>query len=253
MLKEQIDDNILIATFEKGKFNPIDLETLRQIKDAVQKVNTDDSLKGLVFTGAGRTFCSGFDLPMFLGFKDLKEAVTFFEEAEEVFIQAFMCQKPVISAINGAAMAGGLILSMASDYRIVKNHPKIQLGMTEIKIGLGLSIVQTELMRFGLNSDRSYRDVMFFGERYDVEKSKEMGIVDEIVEEDQLISRAKEIVTTWIDNPAQAFKLLKYSQRKPWEDKMRQRLKNENWQEGFNCMFDPQTRGTLEMVAKMMG
>ncbi len=253
MLKEHVDEGILIATFEKGKFNAIDLETLLQIKDAVEKVDNDDELKGLIFTGAGRTFCSGFDLPMFLGFKDLAEAVAFFEQAEEVFIKTFMCKKPVISAINGAAMAGGLILSMASDYRIVKNHPKIQLGMTEIKIGLGLSIVQTELMRYGLDSDRTFRDVMFFGERFGVEKAKELRIVDEIVEEDELLPRAKEVVKAWIDNPAQAFKLLKYSQRKPYEDLMRQRLKDENWQEGFNCMFDPQTRGTLELVSKMMG
>lgn len=253
MINQQVEDGILIATFEKGKFNAIDLETLLQVKDAVNRVNTDDEIKGLIFTGAGRTFCSGFDLPMFLGFKDLAEAVAFFEQAEEVFIDLFMCKKPVVSAINGAAMAGGLILSMATDYRIVKNHPKIQIGMTEIKIGLGLSIVQTELMRYGLDSDRTFRDVMFFGERVGIEKAKELRMVDEIVEEDALIPRAKEVITTWWDNPGKAFLLLKYSQRKPYETIMRQRLKDENWQEGFNCMFDPQTRGTLEMVAKMMG
>ncbi|PKL38041.1 MAG: hypothetical protein CVV44_12800 [Spirochaetae bacterium HGW-Spirochaetae-1] len=253
MITERIEDNILIASFEHGKFNSITHESVQQLRAMVKKVNEDDSIKGLVLTGAGKVFSSGFDLPMFLGFKDLKEAVAFFEEAEDVFIDFFMCRKPVIAAINGAAMAGGMILSMACDYRIVKNHPKIQLGMTEIKIGLGLSIVQTEIMRFGLDSDRMYRDIMYFGERFGVEKAKELGIVDEIVEEDQLIARAKQIVTTWIDNPARAFSLLKVSLRRPMEERMRQRLKNENWQDGFKCMFDPQTRATLELVQKMMG
>jgi len=253
MINERIEDNIVIAEFENGKYNSMNLESLIKLKAIIRKVNDDDSIKGLIMTGAGKTFSSGFDLPMFLGFKDLDETVKFFEQAEDVFIDFFMCKKPVVSAINGAAMAGGLILSMASDYRIVKNHPKIQLGMSEIKIGLALSIVQTEIMRFGLDSDKKFRDVMYFGERYSVDQAKELEMVDEIVEEDQLIERAKQIVTGWIDNPGRAFMLLKYSLRKPAEDRMRQRLKDENWQEGFNCMFDPQTRATLELVQKMMG
>ncbi len=252
MLQTRIEDNILIATFEKGKTNSIDAETIGQIKAAVEEVNTKDEIKGLIFTGAGRTFCSGFDLPMFLGFKDLDATVDFFKEAEEVFIRVFTCQKPVIAAMNGASVAGGLILSMACDYRLVKNHPKIMLGMTEIRLGLGLSIVQTELMRFGLNSDRMFRDVMYFGQMYDVQKAKELGIVDELVEEPELINRAKQLVSQWIDNPHRAFRLLKASQRKPYEDRMRQRLRDEDWKSGFNCLFDPATRAALEMVQKMM-
>ncbi len=253
MINQRVEDGILIAEFNNGKFNDIDKETLLHIKDAVQKVNTDDSLKGLIFTGAGRAFCSGFSLPMFLGFKDLAETVKFFEEyTEPIFMDLFMCRKPVVSAINGAAMAGGVILAMATDYRIAKNHPKIQLGMTEIKIGLGLSIVQTEIMRFGLNSDRTYRDVMFNGERYGVEKALEMGIVDELADEENLMPRAKQIVTLWWDNPGKAFSLLKESQRIPTLDRMKHYLASNRWREALNCMFHPETRATLEFVNKMM-
>ncbi|MCP4132524.1 MAG: enoyl-CoA hydratase/isomerase family protein [bacterium] len=253
MINEKIEDNVVIATFEGGKTNPVDLETLRQLRAIVKKVNEEDELKGLVCTGAGRTFSSGFDLSMFLGFKDLDEVITFFNEAEETFIEFFMCKKPVVSAINGAAVAGGLILSMASDYRIVKNHPKIKLGMSEIKIGLGLSLVQTEIMKFGLDSVKKFRDIMYFGEMFDVNKALELEIADELAEEDVLISRAIEVVKGWIDCPGRAFMMLKHSLRKPTEDLMRHRLKNENWQDAFNVFFDPGTRGALEMVLKMMG
>lgn len=252
MIQERIEDNILIAEFVNGKFNSITLEMLYQIRDIVKKVNEEDEIKGLIFTGSGKIFCSGFDLPTFLGFEDLSEAVAFFEVSEDVFIDVFMCRKPVISAMNGSSMAGGLILSNACDYRLIKNHPKIQVSMSEVKIGLGLSVVQTALMQFGLDSEKRYRDVMFFGERYNVEGAKEVGLVDEIVEEDQLLPRAKEIVTTWIDNPGRSFMLLKYSQRRPYEEQMRKYLETENWQDGLNCLFHPETRGTLEIVKKMM-
>ncbi len=252
MIKERTEDNIVIATFENGKFNSITHDSLKQLSAIIKKVNEVDEIKGLILTGAGRVFCSGFDLPMFLGFKDLKEVLAFFEEAEDIFIDFFMCKKPVVAAINGAAMAGGLILAMASDYCVCKNHPKIQIGMSEIKIGLGLSVVQSEIMRFGLDSNKKFREVMYFGERHNVEKAQALGLVDELVADEQLIPRAKEIITTWIDNPGRAFMNLKQGLRFPTAERMKRHLKETDWRDGFKCFFDPQVRMSLEMVRKMM-
>jgi enoyl-CoA hydratase/carnithine racemase len=251
MLKQRTEDNIIIATFDDGRTNTITEEVVNTLGEIISNVNENKDVKGLVLTGAGKTFSSGFDLPLFLGFKDISEVVAFFRKEEDVLINLFMCRKPVVAAWNGAAVAGGFIFSMAADYRIVKNHPKIKVGMNEIKIGLGLSIVQTEVVRFGLDSDKRYRDVMYNGEMFDVQKAKEIGIVDEIVEEDQLITRAKQVVSQWIDNPGRAFMLLKTSMRKPYEDRMRQRLRDEEWEPAFNIMFDKQTRQFLELGAKM--
>ena len=251
MLKQRIEDNIIIATFDDGRTNTISEQVVNTLGEIISNVNDNSDVKGLVLTGAGKTFSSGFDLPMFLGFKDLSEVVAFFKKEEEILINLFMCRKPVVAAWNGAAVAGGFIFSMAADYRIVKNHPKIKVGMNEIKIGLGLSIVQTEVVRFGLDSDKRFRDVMYNGEMFDVQKAKEIGIVDEIVEEDQLVPRAKQVVSQWIDNPGRAFILLKTSMRKPYEDRMRQRLRDEDWEPAFKIMFDKQTRQFLELGAKM--
>jgi enoyl-CoA hydratase/carnithine racemase len=252
MINERMEDNIVIATFDNGKFNSITHDSLKQLSAILKKVNEVDEIKGLILTGAGKVFCSGFDFPMFLGFKDLNEVLIFFEEAEDIFIEFFMCKKPVVSAINGAAMAGGLLLAMASDYRICKNHPKIQIGMSEIKIGFGLSVVQTEIMRFGLDSNKKFREVMYFGERYNVEKAQALGLVDELVADEQLIPRAKEVITTWIDNPGRAFMNLKQGLRFPTAERMKRYLKETDWQDGFKCFFDPQVRMSLEMVRKMM-
>ena len=251
MIQQRVEDGIVIATIEYGKTNSITEKALATLDEIVRDLNQNDDLKGMVLTGAGKTFSSGFDLPMFLGFKDLEEVVAFFRKEEEILINLFTCSKPVVAALNGAAVAGGFITAMAADYRIIKNHPKIRLGMNEIKIGLGLSIVQTEVVRFGLDSDRTYRDVMYFGELYDVQKAKEIGIVDEIVEEADLIPRAKQVVSQWIDNPGRAFRLLKGSLRKPCENRMRQRLRDEEWEPLFSIMFHPQTRALLEIGAKM--
>ncbi|MDY0131725.1 MAG: enoyl-CoA hydratase/isomerase family protein [Desulforegulaceae bacterium] len=248
MIKERIEDDILIAVLSNGKTNSIDFETLKQLDACVEKVNTEEKLKGLVLTGEGRFFSSGFNLPMFLNFKDVDEAVDFFNQEEEMLLNFFMCKKPVVCAMNGHSAAAGMIFAMASDYRIVTGHPKIKLGMSEIKIGLPLTLAQSQVMRFGLDTDKKFRDIMYFGEMYDPEKSLELGLVDEVVEADDLVKRAKEIVALWIDQPNRAFIQMKEVLRKEFVEKAQKRLKEENWQEGMSCFFEKDVRDILSFV-----
>jgi len=248
MIKERIEDNILIAVLTDGKTNSIDFETLKQIDACVEKVNNDDNIKGLVLTGEGKFFSSGFNLPMFLGFKDVDEAVDFFNQEEEMLVNYFMCKKPVVCAMNGHSAAAGMIFAMASDYRIVTNHPKVKLGMSEIKIGLPLTLAQSQIMRFGLDTDKKFRDIMYFGEMFNPEKSKELGLVDEIVEADDLVKRAKEIVALWIDTPNRPFIRMKEVLKKEFAEKIQKRLKEENWQEGMSCFFEKDVRDILSFV-----
>ncbi len=252
MLNERIEDGIIIATFEYGKTNSLTMDMLRTLRGMVKRANEEDAIKGIILTGAGRSFCSGFDLPTFMGFKDIKQVIDFFDEEEEILVELFECHKPVVSALNGHAIAGGLIFAMASDYRIVKNHPKITIGMSEIRLGLSLTIAQSEVMRFGYDSDKKFRDLMYFGKMLDINGAKEYGIVDEIVEEADLIPRAKEIVKTWIDHPGRAFIRLKEGLKKPTADRIRKRVVEENWKDGFKCFFDKDVRGAIEFVMAMM-
>jgi len=248
MFEESIQDDIKIITLKNGKTNPINREMLIRLKEIVNEVNNTPTLKGIILTGTGRFFSSGFDLPMFINFKDLKEAIAFFNMEEEVLLSLFTCSKPVVSAINGHCAAAGLIYSMAADYRIIKDHPKIKIGMTEIKIGLPLTIAQHEVMRFGFDSDHKFRDVMFFGEMVDVNRAKELKLVDEVVAEDQLLERAKQVIKLWIDTPNRPFIQMKKLLRMDAANRIREKLKDETWLEGLNCFFKEDVRQTLQFV-----
>jgi len=252
MIQERIEDGIIIATMAHGKNNSITLDLLRQLKDIVTRVNTQDEIKGIVLTGSGKTFSSGFDLPIFLGFKDIKEAVDFYIDEEDCMLELFTCKKPVVAAVNGSAVAGGMILTMACDWRIMKNHPKLKMGMSEIKIGVPLSVTQSWIMRFGLGSNRLFRDVMYLSEMYDVNRAKELGLIDEIVEEDQLIIRAKEIIGNFMGQPGHAFTKIKDDLRMSTAQSIREAVKSENWQKSLQFFFDPAVRATLDSVQKKM-
>jgi len=253
MLQKEVQDSIVIARLSDGKTNAITLETLKQLKEIVGEVNENDDLKGIILTGEGRFFSSGFSLPMFMGFETPEEVISFFTEQEEILVNFFACKKPVVCAMNGHTAAMGLILAMASDYRIVKNHPKIKIGMSEIKIGLGLSIAQSAIMRFGLDSDKKFRDVMYFGEMKDVTKAREMEIVDEVVEEENLIPRAKEIISLWIDTPNRPFIQIKHSLKADRVGQIKKALREENWQETLSqTLLSKDVKATLEFVQAAM-
>jgi len=253
MLKKEIQDQIVIARLSDGASNAVTRKTLYQLRDMVDEVNKDDSLKGIVLTGEGRFFSSGFSLPMFVKFKTREEVVSFFEEEEKILTDFFVCEKPVVCAINGHCAAMGMILAMASDYRIMKNHPKIKMGMSEIKIGLGLSIAQTAVVRFGLDSDRRYRDVMCFGDMAGADLALKTGMVDEVADEDQLISRAKEIVTLWIDTPNRPFIQIKQGLKRDAAEKIRQNLANVNWQDTMaDTLLNEEVKATLSFVQAAM-
>ena len=253
MVKHIIEDNILIAKFDNPPAYSMTLESLKNIREAVKKVSEDDSLKGLIFTGEGKYFCSGFDLPTFMGFKTREDILEFFDIEEEMLYEIFTCKKPIIAAINGHCTAGGFIVAMGCDYRIASENPKVKMGMTEIKIGLSLTIAEMELVRSGLNNDKLLRDVMYNGERYTVEQGKELGFIDEIVPEAELIATAKKKISLWWDQPGHAFTNIKYCLRYPIASHLRYRLDNENWRDLLvETLTSPHLKAIFDMVQKAM-
>jgi enoyl-CoA hydratase/carnithine racemase len=252
MLNQRVEDGILFCEFDNGKTNTLTYETLELLDSAVNKTKKESSLKGIILTGSGRTFSAGFDLSIFTGFKDHNEAISFFQKEEEVLQNLFMCNKPVVSAINGHAIAGGLILALASDYRIAKNHPKIKLSMSEIKLGISLTITMSEVVKFGLDSNRAYRDVVYSGDIFDVNRGVEIGFIDELAEEEELLPRAIEVVNTWSANPGTAFSGLKMRLREPVYEGIKKGMKDGRWKDGLKVFFDEDARKAMTLIHSLM-
>ncbi len=244
-----IEDNIVIFKFNNPKVNSITTETLLGLREVIDRVNTEEELKGIIITGEGRYLSGGFDLGTFTSFKNGEEIIKWFELEEDVMYKLFTCSKPVVAAINGHATAAGMIVSMACDYCIAVNHPKIKLGMTEIKIGLALTPAEMEIMRFGLDTNKNMKDVVFKGELFGVTEALERGIFDELVETpEELMQNAKAKVSALIDTPGRPFILLKEFQRKHAAEKIQKGLREYKWDALIDTFTDENILGTLRMV-----
>jgi enoyl-CoA hydratase/carnithine racemase len=249
----KIEDGIVVFSFKRGKINAITQETLQGLEAAVDRLNTEEELKGLVLTGEGRYFSSGFDLGTFTSFKSEQEIVDWFSYEEAVLYKLFTCKKPVIAAVNGHATAAGMILCMACDYRMAVNSPKIKVGMTEIKIGLALSEAQGEIMRFGLDTDKKFRDVIFNGELMTTAQAVEQGIFDELVEDsNNLIDSAKFKVCSLIDTPGRPFIMLKYLEKRHTVDHILASKDWYDWNTFAKAFLDESVVATLTRVKESM-
>lgn len=250
----RIEDSIAIFQFKSNKVNSISLETLQALDQVIDRVDNEDGLKGLILVGTDRYFSGGFDLNEFVSFAGPQAIIDWFKIEEEVLYKLFICSKPVIAAVNGAATAAGMIVAMAADYRIGVNHPKIKVGMTEIKLGLSLTPAEAGLMRWGLDSEKNYRDIIFKGDLIPITEALERGIFDELVDDpEQLIAAAQAKVVSLIDTPGRPFIGLKKVHRQHHAETIRKGIDHMDWNALVTTFTDEKVIGTLNMVKGALG
>lgn len=162
---------------------------------AVERLYAEqDDITGVVIASAKKTFFAGGDLKLMVQ--------TTKENAGDVFAQCESIKhalrrlelfpKPVVAAINGAALGGGYEITLATQHRILVNDPKIKVGLPEATLGLlpGGGGVTRTVRKFGLQS--ALMDVLLQGTQFNPETALKKGIVDELVAtQDELVPAAK--------------------------------------------------------------
>lgn len=250
----KIEDGIVIFQVKTNKVSSISLATLKGLSDIIDRLNTEDELKGLILTGTDKYFSGGFDLNEFVSFEGPQAIIDWFKFEEETLLKLFTCSKPVVAALNGHATAAGMIVTMACDWRISINTPKIRMGMTEIKLGLSLTPAEAGLMRWGLDTEKKYRDIIFKGELISVVEAAQREILDELVEEpEQLIDAAKAKISSLIDQPGRSFIALKKVHRENQASLMRAGVDKFDWNEMVKVFTDVKIIDALKAVKAQIG
>src|ERR1700694_6016490 len=126
------------------KRNALNTELTKALLDAMRAADADESVACIVLTGAGPGFCAGADLAEFKGLKDPQAAETRAELTMQLHLVFSRISKPVICAINGAAMGGGAGLAIAGDLAVMAEGAK--LGYPETKHGIVAPIVLGNLV-----------------------------------------------------------------------------------------------------------
>jgi len=176
--------------------NALPLEGWEELGEVFKKIKKDKDVWVTVVTGTGdRAFCTGTDLKKTAKMAEESFAATYFDS--EGYLAPLKMWKPIIAAINGYAIGGGLELALACDIRIAS--AKASFGLTEVRVGslAGLGGIQ-RLMR---NIPRAVAMKMLLtGERIDAQEALRVGLISDVVEQDQLMAKAKEIANKIVEN-----------------------------------------------------
>ncbi|MEX3647541.1 enoyl-CoA hydratase-related protein, partial [Mycolicibacterium porcinum] len=190
-------DGIVTLTLDDptGSANVMNADFQDSIHRAVQRlVAEQDSITGVVITSAKKTFFAGGDLKWMLnlGPGDAAEAFDIVERVKADLRKLETLPKPVVAAINGAALGGGLEIALATNHRIAADIKGSQIGLPEVTLGLlpgGGGVARTVRM-FGIQ--KAFMEVLSQGTRFNPAKAKETGLVDELVGSvEELVPAAK--------------------------------------------------------------
>ena len=197
----------------EGPVNSMSSAFLPLLRDTVAKLESEPDLTGMVLASAKKTFFAGGDLNSLCQVTP-DSAEMFFNEAQAIkaeFRRLEKLGKPVVAAINGAALGGGLELALACHYRIAWDNKAVQLGFPEVTLGLlpGGGGVVKAIYLMGLMASNEY---LIEGKRVVPAKAKEAGLINETVDSlDDLIPRAKAWIAENQDNEAACIQ--------PWDSK----------------------------------
>ena len=184
------------------KMNAMNNEMYAAIGDAVRNAERDANVRCVIVTGSGRAFTSGHDLGELA---DASAATGWQPYRPERFDSGLECSKPLIAAINGYALAGGLELATFCDIRIASTDA--QFGTPEVKWGIlhGYGAVRLPDM-VGMSHTMQ---LLLTGEFIDAETALRIGLVSEVVAPDELLPRAEAIAEQIASNGPIAVRLIK--------------------------------------------
>lgn len=217
MIHREAHGSIVVLRLDHGKVNAIDTELFEDLEKALGELSPDRP-DALVITGNGRAFSAGVDLfRVRAGGREYLES--FLPALTRGLHALFTFPRPVVAAIDGHAVAGGAILACACDARLVARG-SIRIGVPELKVGVPYPTLPLEVLRHAVGA-RNLQEVVYGGATYPPDEAQARGLVDEVVDPDELMERALERARAYGALPADAFRHTKEALRRPalerWE------------------------------------
>jgi methylglutaconyl-CoA hydratase len=195
-LKLEFAGELATITLNRAeKRNAISAQMIAELQAALDAVEKSHS-RVAILTGAGKAFCAGMDLDMLANIAKQSPA----ENQEDsrrmarMFRRIWSFSKPLIAAVNGAALAGGCGIATLCDFTLAA--PEAKFGYTEVRIGFLPAIVSVFLTR--QIGEKRARDLLLTGRVIEAAEAKEIGLITEVVPTEHLMNRAHELAAVLI-------------------------------------------------------
>jgi enoyl-CoA hydratase len=197
---------------QAGKANAMSPALVRRLAELCGEIEASDA-RALVITGDGRSFSAGLALPELI---DLDRAVMrgFMDEFKHAMLRVFALPMPVVAAIDGHAIAGGCVLALMCDWRVMLDDERARIGLNEAQLGIGLPSVVVEPLRAQVPA-ASLVPIALEGRLFAPSQALAVGLVHEVVPAAELRARAAAKAGALAELPPVAIGQIKQALRRP--------------------------------------
>ncbi|WP_434512927.1 enoyl-CoA hydratase-related protein [Desulfitobacterium sp. AusDCA] len=182
-----IDEGVGVITINNPPVNALTLDVRAQLKDVLQEVEQNADIRAIVITGAGpKCFVAGADIKDFPNQFEVgpRENATIYKE---MFSYLENTPRPVVAALNGLALGGGLELALSCDLRIADE--KAKFGLTEVTLGLVPGLGGTQRLA-RLVGPAKAKELLFTGKMVKVDEAMQLGLVNQVVPNGEALNEA---------------------------------------------------------------
>jgi len=248
MIQATTTDGVTVLRLDRGVTNPIDLELVTRLGEALTAAEDDGGVAALVLSSAGEKFFSiGFDIPALFPAPP-PTFLHFFRSFDQLCLRLIGFPKPVVAALRGHATAGGCILALCCDYRFIAEGRRL-MGLNEIKLGVPIPWPAECLLR-RLVGPRAARDVIDSGEFFPPDQLLRLGLVDAVLPAAEVEEQAAQKARSLASTAGPAYRYIKRDRIESLEAEVRDRLQDKE-RIFLDCWYsEPARRRLTEAMEK---
>lgn len=192
LYRYEIEDGIAVFYMDRPPVNAVVIELLKEVKEGLERLESDASVRAVVLTGAGPCFSAGLDLKVIPTY-NRSQQLDLVNSLNRLLGYLYAFPKPTVAAVNGHAIAGGFFPVIACDWRVCADAG-CSLGLTEALMGLTFPLSCMELLWAELTG-RVTRRLILTGRVFTPAEELDMGIVDELQPPGVFMERAREVAS----------------------------------------------------------
>jgi len=211
MLNKTNNNGVLTVQLDRGRANPINFDLVEALIQLFTEAKSDDTVKGIILTGKPGFFSVGLDIIELFDY-DRDKIKAFWKRFTEMVQTLASFPKPYITAISGHSPAGGCILAICSDYRVMAEG-KYRIGLNEVPLGIVLPNYGFQLYSYWIGKRQAYHYLMV-GHLLTIEEAVACGLLDEVVPFEQLMERAEHKMADYLKHNQSGWQQSKVNIRK---------------------------------------
>ncbi|ALL08434.1 enoyl-CoA hydratase [Pedobacter sp. PACM 27299] len=187
-IKVTIKDHLALITLDRGRSNALNREMITELNDLLNSISSDPNIAGVIITGKENFFSAGLDLIELYSYSE-EEAESFWHLFLDFTANITAFRKPLVAAINGHSPAGGCVIALACDYRIMSEGKAI-IGLNEVPVGIIVPGSIFSLYSFWIGTAHATRSLLE-GKLFSPEEALKIGLVDELINPESILTAAE--------------------------------------------------------------